>query len=323
MNKLKTKLFALAIITFSIIATFGVAYAASEGTSAGTASVSSAVPTITSPELWNMTENGNKNNTALTVNTEYHINFTIADSNTLADLNNVTIRIWLSGTATENGSDTQTNHYSYTWVESTDTWASLTGASYIVAANTTDPGTAYAGTSYEFRLAFKLSRTAAYATTPNWKISIFVWDDSSNADDEKTLMGGIAFYSEISITDTTHAWAALTPGGSNNVTVGGDGDIDFTVIANAAWDGETKANAALTKGGDTIALTNLRFHKTTLASSAAITTTYQDIGALTNQTATTDEASPTATYETLWLTVPSGTPSGDYTYTLYIQITQT
>lgn len=311
-------------ILLSLLLTTGTVLAGSEGTSTGTATVISSVPEITSPELWDSGETVNKNNTALTVGTEYHMNFTITDANTLADLDNVTIRIWDSGSAkTENDTDAQVDHYSFTWVESTDVWAS-TPSGYNITANCQDPGTASSATSYEFTLAFKLSKVAAYATTPDWKISIFVWDDTAtpNADSEKTLMFGVAFYSEISITDSTHTWSSLTAGSSTNVTMDSP-PLDFTVIANANWDGQAKGSGDLTKGADTIALSNARIYQSnTLTSSASLTTGYVDIGGLTAQSPPTDENSAISSSVYLWLTVPSGTPAGDYVYTLYIQIIQ-
>lgn len=308
-------------MTLCLVSSFtvAIAYGGSEGNSPGTAHVASAIPAITSPELWNLAEDTNENGQPITVSTEYHLNFTIADANTLADLDNVTIRFWLDGTATENDTDAEANHYSYTWVEATDTWASLTGAGYIVQDNCEDPGTAGSVTTYEFRLGFKVSRVALYATASNWKVSIFVWDDSDNGDADQTLGCGIAFYAEIGMTDSTHEWTGLTPGVSINETVDGDGDIDFTVLANANWNATTKASGDLTKAPDTIPLLdNLYFNKTGVA--VNMETGYLDIPGLTNQNPPTAEASPTATNEVLYLCVPGGTPSGDYTYTLYINI---
>jgi hypothetical protein len=315
---------ALAMFSLALILTFniGVVYGASSGESEGTAQVTSAVPTISSPELWDSTETTNKNNTALTVNTEYHVNFTISDANTMADLKNVTIRIWLTTYSTENGTDAERNHYSFTWVESTDTWSS-SPSGFINTANCKDPGTGGTSTSYEFTLAFDLSKVANYtASTTDWKISIFVWDDADNGDSEKTLFFGVAFYSEISITDTTHQWSGLLPGDTDK-TVDGDGDIDFTVIANSKWDAQAKANQSnLVSGSNTIGVGNITIHKDTLASSVSLTTSWADIGGLTVQDPPTTESSPISTYCTLWLDVPSGTPVGNYVYKLQLQIIQ-
>lgn len=298
--------------------------AASEGSSEGTATILSATPAITSPELWNEAEDTDKNSSDLTVNTEYHLNFTIGDSNTLADLKNITIRIWHSSEATENDTDAQIDHYSVTWVESTDTWACLPSG-YIDDTDCEDPGTASGLTSFEFRCAFDLSKVANHTTTGSdtWKISIFVWDDSDNADSEKTLMFDVTFYAEISITDTTHAWSNLVPGYTNNVT-DGDGDIDITVISNANYDVEAQGNqsALINQYADEIQIGNITLHKDTLGSSIPLTVSWADVVGLTGQTAPTDEASPTAVAFILWLDTPDGTPAGDYEYKLEIRITE-
>lgn len=313
----------LVILLCLALAVVQQAFAAPDGQSSGTATVSSVGPSISSPELWDSEETTNKNNTALAVNTEYHVNFTVSDSNSLADLNNCTIITWDSSATTETGADAQTNHYTFTWVESTDTWScSGPGSSYIVTANCKDPGSGSTETSFEFTLAFKLSRVAGYnATTTVWKIKIYAYDDAGSSDFEQSLMFGVAFYSEVSITDTTHTWSNLQPGDTGR-TVDGDGDIDFTAIANDDWRIQAKGSGDLTSGSNTIALSNLKIHEDTQASAVSLTTTYTDVGGLINQSPPTDENSPTAAFVTLWLDVPSGTPPGDYTYTLYIQVLQ-
>jgi len=296
--------------------------AATEGTSSGTAHITDVGPSLSSPELWNSGETSNKNNTALTVNTEYHVNFTVADNNGLANLHNITAKMWESGSSSEGGSNAERTHYTFTWVESTDTWAS-NPSGFITTGNCKDPGTGSSATSYEFTLAFDLSKVATYnSTTTSWKIKIYAYDDSGNSASDSTLVFGVAFYSEISISDTTHGWTSLNPGASDQqINSPGDNEIDFTIVANANWKTQTKGSGALTSGANTIALSNVKIHKDTLGSSASLTQTYADLGGLTNQSPPTTE-SGTATYCTLWITVPNGTPPGDYTYTLYLQIVQ-
>lgn len=317
------KKLAVLIALFLLAMNANAVYAQSSGESEGTATVTSAAPTFSNLELWNAAEDTNKNNTALSVNTEYHANFTIGDANTLADLDNVTARIWETNYATENGSDAERNHYSITWVESTDTWAS-SPSGFVVTGNCKDPGTASGSASYEFTMAFDLSKVANYtAANTDWQISLFVWDDSDYADTNKTIMFGVAFYSEISVTDTTHAWSSLLPGDTNQV-VDGDGDIDFTVIANDDWDAQAKSNATvlISENADEINIGNITIHYNTEGSSVALTTSYADIGGMTAQAPPTAEASPVSTYCTIWLDVPNGTPIGSYEYKLQLQIIQ-
>ena len=324
MAKTKIKIFTVALLVSLLVsAILPVAFADSSGESEGTAEILSATPSFSSPELWNEAEDTDKNHTDLTVNTEYRLNFTIGHASTLTALHNVTIRIWDSGEATENDTNAQIDHYSVTWVESTDTWAVLP-AGYIDTGDCEDPGTDSALTSYEFRCAFDLSKVAGHTTTASdtWKISIFVWDDSDNADSEKTLMFDVTFYAEISITDTTHAWSGLSPGDTNEVT--DDGDIDITVISNADFDVEAQGNqsALINQYSDEIQIGNITLHKDTEGSSIPLTVSWTDVTGLTGQTAPTDEGSATAVAFILWLDVPNGTPAGDYEYKLEIRITE-
>jgi len=308
----------LLLLVFAIIQP---ALAATEGTSTGTATINNVAPSISSPEFWDSGEETNKNATALTVNTEYHVNFTVTDNSNLGQLHNVTIKMWESGYSTEGSSDAETKHYTFTWVESTDTWSS-SPSGFITTGGCKDPGTGSSATSFEFTLAFDLSKVANYTSSNTaWKIKIYAYDDSGSSASDATLMYGVTFYSEISITDTTHGWTSLTPGDTNEQINSPDSDIDFTIVANANWKIQTKGSGALTSGSNTIALSNVKIHKDTLGSAASLTISYADLGGLTNQSPPTSE-SGTATYCTLWITVPNGTPPGDYTYTLSLQIVQ-
>ena len=302
-----------------------IAFADSYDTSPGTAHVLPAEPVITNPELWNSGETVDKNNTALVVNTEYHVNFTVSHASKLSYLDNLTINMWNSGGGVgENDTSTQRNRYQFLWEESTGTWSCPLSASYIVTGNCKDPGQASSLTSYEFTLAFKLSKVANYsnggAPYDGWQIKIYAYDEAPKYDSIQTLQFGVASYFDVTITDTTHAWSNLIPGTSVNVTVDGDADIDFTVIANTNWKAQVEADGPLSKAPDTIPLTNLLVHKDTLGSAVAMTVEYADVGGLTNQSPPTNEDPPTETSLKLWLTVPEGTPPGDYTYTLSIQI---
>jgi len=317
------------ILMFSLLVPYVLADASD--TSDGTATVTSAVPAVSSPELWNMIETVDGNNTALTVSTEYHVNFTVSDANTMADLKNVTVLIWYNGTGGvgKTDVDAQRNHYTYTWVESTDTWACPLAAGYIVQANCSDPGTAGVGTSYEFRLAFKLSKVGNYsngAVYTGWQINITVYDDALNGGTfgEGTggrLQFGVASYFEINVVDGTHTWSAAPNTADNAVSAGGDGKIDATVIANTIWKAQVEADGNLMKAPDYIAIANLtQYGSDTVGSSVPMTTGYADVTGLTTQAPPTDEAAPVNADVWLWLDIPTGTPSGDYLYQFSEQI---
>lgn len=320
LKKCSMVLIASLLLSTALCGYITIAYAGNS--SDGSATIPSTDPSITNLELWNEAEDTDKNNTALVVNTEYHANFTITDGNTLADLKNITILIYDDTGSTWDDSDAEIDHYTMTWVESTDVWDT---SSYVDDADCKDPGTGYGETSFEFTLSFDLSKVATYRATPTWKMNITVWDDSENSDTDTTIMFGIAFYQEVNVVDTTHSWTNINPG-TNNQTLSTPADhkIDITVIANAAYDVQAQSNASnLVSGSDTIAISNVRIYGAdTLTSSASLTTSYADVGGLTSQSATTAEASPASHELWLWLTVPDGTPSGTYVYQLQTQVVQ-
>lgn len=331
--KKKQSLIAVLVLTlmFSLLVPY--VFASASGPSNGTATVTSPAPTLSSPELWDMIESvTTANNTALTVATEYHVNVTIDDANTMADLKNVTWLIWYNGTGgtTNDAVDAQRDHYTYTWIESTNTFACPLAADYIVQTNCSSPGTASALTTYEFRLAFKLSKVGNYSnggTYTGWQINITVYDDTLNVGTfgEGTggrLQFGVASYFEINVVDGTHSWSGA-PGTNNIPVVAGsaDGKIDVTVIANTIWKAQVDGNQNLTKSGDIIGLYNVtQYGSDSVGDSVLLTFSYADVTGLTTKAPPTDEAAPVDADVWLWLDIPTGIPSGDYTYVFSEQI---
>lgn len=329
MKQTRKLLAATAVLIFCLGLAIPTALANSSGTSTGTATVTSAVPTISSVELWNSTETGDKNNTALdSSNVEYHLNFTVADANTMADMKNATIIAWDNRGQLITDADSQRYHYTWTWVNATDTWACPLSASYITTGTCADPNSAaLTATSYEFRLAFKLSKVANYSnggTYDGWQFNITVFDAALNKGTYGVGTGGrtqfgVASYLAITITDATHAWSAAP--NSNDTALTGDGKVDFTALTNRVWKAQVYGSTNLTKGGDIIGLGNVtQYGSNNVGSSVPLTFAYADVTGITAQAAPADEASPTAVGVWLWLDIPTGTPAGDYVYTLNIQI---
>lgn len=314
--KMKTRLGKglLALIALLLLLPLPAIRAATEGNSSGSAAVSNAAPTISSPTFTD-TASVSKNATLIDVSTEYWISCTIADSNKLTDLSVVTYKIW-GPSSTEAGADAESTHYTFTYTQSTDVWA-LTGpaGAWLVSASCQDPADQSAG-SGTFRLAFKLSKVAEHTDTATWPIKITVTDDSAASGTNTQLTFGINFYTEITVVDASHGWTGLTPGQSDQaLTSPADAKIDLTVTANGVFNLQAKGSGALTSGTETIPLGNVKIHATTLASATALTTSYVNIGGLTAQAA---GASLAKSFKP-WLTVPSPCEDGTYTYTLYVQ----
>ena len=125
----------------------------------------------------------------------------------------------------------------------------------------------------------------------------------------------VGFYAEITINTTSHSWN-IFPGQSNILI--NEGNITITVTANANFTIQVKGSGNLTCGSYSIPLSNVKVHKDTLASAVSLSTSWQDVPGLVNVASGTDI---TLTFK-LWLTVPDGTPAGEYTYTLYIQVVE-
>jgi hypothetical protein len=297
-------------------------FALTEGSSIGTAHVGSIPPTMANPVLWNKDKTVLANDTTLAVDTEYKALFTMIDTNGLAALNNVTTKIWDSAVTTENASDAESNHYTWVWYESTNTGTSSPDG-FAIIPDMVNPPTGSPLTTFEFTLAFSLSKVAKNTlTNTDWKIKTYIFDDSGGVVSNSELMFGVASYREISVSDAQHGWANLNPGDTNRqIDIPGDRAIDFRVVSNDNWLIQAKGSGPLTSGANTIPLSNVKIHKDTLGSAAPLTTSYANVGGLTNFSPPTTNIG-TGNNCTLWISVPLGTPTGDYSYTLSLQILQ-
>jgi len=309
------------LVIVMLVATASVGYCADTGTSSGTASVGNAAPTVTNSKIWDSTETTNKNNTELTVDTQYRINCTVTDNNQLYDLENVTFIIWEDNAVDEGSSDSNFTHYRFKYINDTDTWDEIgpdgTGNSHLISGSCSDPAD-HTQTSGTFKLAWKLHKTGNHTGTNSWKVKIYAYDGSSSGSQQQIVFG-VAYYVEITVDDSSHAWAGLTPGQTDVlITSPADQDIDITVTTNAKFNVQAKGSGALTSGPNTIGLGNVTIHKDTLGSSVSLTTNYANIGGLTSQNSGQNQAKSFK----LWIDVPSGTPDGDYTYTLTVKVVE-
>jgi len=318
--KTKTTVGLLTVIVLAFAFTLPAFAGDEEKTSSGSATVGNAAPTVTNPMLHNVAGTSDLNNTALTVNTEYHVNCTITDSNSLMDILNITWYVFDGSSTTYASSDANATHYTFKYLNSTDTWSEVgpgPSNAHIVTGSCSQPGTK-TGTSGTYHLAFKLALTANYTTvTTQWKVNITVYDAAAASGNVQTVMFAVNAYYLLSLTDTTHAWTGLAAGDTNKtLTTPVDGSLDMTVTSNNNFNLQCKGSGDLTSSeSNTIPIGNVLIHKDTLASSINMTVTYANCPGNTGLS----KSESTATTVTLWLSVPSGTPSGTYTYTLSIQ----
>jgi hypothetical protein len=290
----------------------------SEKTNGGSAIVGNATPTVTNPMLHNSPGTSDLNNTNVDVNTEYHVNCTIGDGNSLLDILNITYYIYDSGAVAYNAADANATHYTFLYLNSTDVWSEVgPGPSniHIVTGSCTQPGTKTT-TSGEYHLAIKLALRADYTATKVWKIRIDVFDLANDTASLETLVFGVNAYYLLTMIDPTHEWAGLVSPSDNNTLTTPVNNIDLQLTANRQYQLEAKGSGDLDDGsGHTIALENVRFHKDTLADATNMTVGYLDIGGHTGIAAS--EATTKEVW--LWISVPAGMPPGTYIYTLTIQ----
>lgn len=309
------------LLAVCIVFPAGAVFAAPSGSSDGSAQVGNTAPTVTNPGFYDSTDSTNTNDTSIDVWMEYHVNCTVTDENTLNDLENVTYIIWEENYADEGSADSNVNHYTFRYVNDTDTWEEVgpdaAGDSHLVSGSCSDPAD-HAATSGTFKLAFKLHKTANYTvSTTAWKIKIIAYDGDTSGSNQQ-LFFAVNFFVELTVDDSSHGWSSLSAGDTDiPIDSPADGDINITMTANAKFDLQAKGSGDLAKtgGGTPIGLGNVTIHKDTLASSASLTTNYADIGGLTGLSSGEDQAHSFK----LWIDVPLGTEHGTYTYTLDIQ----
>jgi len=309
------------LLAACIVFPTGAVFAASSGSSDGSAQVGNTAATVINLGFYDSADSVDQNNTSIDVWTEYHVNCTVTDDNTLNDLENVTYIIWEETYADEGSADSNVNHYTFRYVNDTDAWEEVgpdaAGDSHLVSGNCSDPAD-HAATSGTFKLAFKLHKTANYtALTTAWKIKIIAYDSDTSGSNQQ-LFFDVNFFVELTVDDSSHAWSSLNPGDTDVlIDTPADGKIDVTATANAEFDLQAKGSGDLTKtgGGTPIGLGNVTIHKDTQGSSASLTESYADIGGLTGLSSGESQVHSLK----LWIDVPLGTEHGTYTYTLDIQ----
>lgn len=295
----------------------GMAYAASSD-SIGTINVVAEI-TISSPELLNAAETS-VHGSSLVVNTQYHANWTVSDTDGMDDVLNFTVRIWDSATSTENGTDDENNHYSIYWTGANTTWNG-----YPAGFLGTCSGSASAAiTQYEFKAGFDLSKVADYengGVYTSWKVSIFGYDTEGNSDMESECRNfGVAEYTEISGLAGTHSWASLAAGSSDNPVTGTP--LTFTAIANRVWNATAKADVDPTTGAYSFGVGNVTVYDSNVAGSSiplVITPSKVTIGTLGDKAVSNTEAG-TACNLYMWVDIPAAQPPGAYVYTLTVTV---
>ena len=167
------------------------------------------------------------NATALDSEVEYLAKFTVTDDNSMYDITTVTVELYFGTDNT--GAAGITDYYTFTYTESSNSWASTNGVAYLSPTTpSTVPSDRNLG-SFAFKLYFKLDGVAVAsgaAVNDDWHVKITATDDSTTADTDTSLTFDVNLYKAIdSVSSVT--FTALDPGGTL-----GEQDVDPTVTAN-------------------------------------------------------------------------------------------
>jgi len=288
------------------------------GNSDGTAVVGSTAPTITNLDVCVAAGTSSVNDTLIDPQTTYICNFTITDANTVADIKNATWVIFEETAADWGGADTVEDHYTFKWDQDTNVFSETgPGGSddHLVTGSCSDPADNSSSTGV-VQLGFKLDDIADYNSAKTWEINVTLWD-AADSDTETQLYFGVNFYSELTVTDSTHGWTGLDAGDTNVTMTDPEGKLDIIVTANANFNVQAQANAStLHSGSDTITIGHILIHETAIDSALNLTTTYANITGLTDETSGADLAKSFV----LFINIPATQATGSYVYQLQLRI---
>jgi len=117
--------------------------------------------------------------TALLPNKTYYLNFTACDNNRLDDLTSIVVTIYYNNYTVPHKS----NHYNFTWLQTTNSWTSNPPGYIVSSVNPTD----FMAACFNFSLGFKLDESAMLNTTTIWHGNITATDDAGNLATNATI----------------------------------------------------------------------------------------------------------------------------------------
>jgi hypothetical protein len=241
---------------------------------------------------------------AFNVGADGWVNMTVSDANLVADFNTVSILVTTSDAKT----------IRLNWTQATNTFSEVTDASGICTLSGSSTRVNIDADTDKIAFYFAISAGAQKGACD---VTTQTIDDAGDSDsDNYASEFTINAYSSFTVLagNTTHTWNAA-PNTNDNLL--DQGAIYFKVTTNFAFDIQAKANQTTLNGtAGSIDIDNVTIHKDTLASSIPLTTDYADVGGLTGHAMGIDVELSVK----VWLDVPNGTPAGNYSYSLSIQV---
>ena len=235
--RLNTQIAALAVVMIIAIGTTVLPAMADTTSSEGSFNLGNAAPDVTAVALYESNESTSASQ--MTPPTEYAVKIDVSDSNTLNDIDQITVVIKKDGYS---GSDDVHNQATYKWTPSGG-WELVGPTSTGWSLQTSKTPGDLTVTSDTWWLHFKPSKVA---TEANWDIEVTA-DDGTTTDTDSVQDTPMLLYVEISAVDASYSFGNVNLGTTeNNITEPSDGNIQVTAIANGAYKLESKTNTTWT-----------------------------------------------------------------------------
>jgi hypothetical protein len=280
-------------------------------TTADTASGSAGVSNV-APEIISVTDNASGG----TVDPEsyFWVNVRVRDNNTLADIDNVIVKVYENSLA-DTDADDKENHYTFWFDPSDNTWhSSLTntqGSAFIGTG--TYPSDLTATTdNYNFKIL--INGTASHVN--DWDVWAKVEDEAASDNSETANDFDVNKYVSYSLGVSTLEWSGLSVPSENNACDNNtDNPIVTSIETNVSYDVQHKVTD-WTYSGNTIGADNTSWNTTASPDGTTMSNSFQN--------AYTNESEGEAVTKNIYyyLDIPTGTPDGTYTSTFTIEVAE-
>lgn len=256
----------------------------------------------------------------------YNITVTVTDTNTVNDVDNITVYLYWDDDGTYADPTPSADNRTFAileWIKTGDAYAmdaAHSGSTWALTG--TSPTMTLSTANWVFHVT--VSKVAKESLVDDeWHINAHVNDGTSEAEGHNEAANQVSWYGEITVATSEIDWGAMATGTDNVQSAA----ISATYIANGTYDQQVSASATWT-GPATVALepaggpgdAELSIRANDVAdegSAVQVSTSYQtfDSGVITVEAGNPE----TANY--LWLSLgDTGIPAGEYTGSVYFKI---
>lgn len=155
----------------------------------------------------------NSDNPVTTVDPEatYKVKFSVSDSNTLDDLDDIVVDIYYE---TQSAVDIRRS-YTFTWTEGAGSTPFVSSPSGYVVSSVTPTAAEELTSSFNFELHFSLDGVAVPSGGATaWHIDVTVTDDEPSTVSDTTTVFDVTLFHSINVSTSTIAFGSATPGGT-------------------------------------------------------------------------------------------------------------